>query len=339
MERLRFPETHELIAGFFLRHSDAYYQWRISDRTAIPSDKRRPEDFDDIAVAYDKLGKHDQAIETILSKMKRWPKEGQYESEANLGTFHIHAGRFREGVKHIAKAIEINPDAHFGREVYQKRLVEYLLSIGGEEVKLPLQDNSTYGKRGFAYFLLPDQELEREEISEEIRLAVKGLAGMMRFGHHDSPILLETLGDLLMYDTFEDSKRLAARAYLKASYSVDDPSAATAYRAKATAALELQARMGLPDLEKELKHEIEQGSDFFDQISSNEKAWLAAGSNLDAEFSKMYYESPKLSLPPPKSRFVRDAIVVGVLGGLFAIIAGVGIALVREHSDRSEPAE
>ena len=51
MERQRFPEAHELIAGHFVRHSDAYYEWRISDRTAKPVDQRTPLDFDDIAVA------------------------------------------------------------------------------------------------------------------------------------------------------------------------------------------------------------------------------------------------------------------------------------------------
>ncbi|MEM7557766.1 MAG: hypothetical protein AAF394_01460 [Planctomycetota bacterium] len=93
MERERFPETYELIAGHFVRHSDAYYRWRIADREAKPQDQRTPLDYDDIAVAFDKLGQHEKAIETIRAKMERWPDERRYESEANLGTFHIHAGR------------------------------------------------------------------------------------------------------------------------------------------------------------------------------------------------------------------------------------------------------
>ena len=339
MERRRFPEAHELIAGHFLRHSDTYYQWRIFDRKAVPADQRRPMDFDDIAVAYDKLGQHDKAIETILSKMQRWPKEQRYESEANLGTFHIHAGRFKEGLKHIKKAIAINPEAHFGREVYQKRLVEYLVSIGGEEVKLPLRREGSFGNGGFATFLLADRELNEREVPVEINNAVKGVLGMMRFGHYDSPILLETLGDLLMYGRGDDSKRLAARAYLKASYGINDPSAVTAYREKASKALERQVGKELPDLEKDMKFEIEQGNNFFGEISAKEKAWLAAGANLDTEFSKLYHESPKLSLRPPASRFKRNAITVVVFGTLFTLIAMVIGAMVLEHSDSSDPDE
>ncbi|MEQ9065245.1 MAG: hypothetical protein RLO18_00910 [Gimesia chilikensis] len=33
MERQRFPYAQELIAGHFLRHSEAYYQWRVQDRS------------------------------------------------------------------------------------------------------------------------------------------------------------------------------------------------------------------------------------------------------------------------------------------------------------------
>ena len=113
MERQQFPKAQELIVGHFVRHSSTYYKWRISDRNAKELAKRTPADFDDLAVAYDKLGQHDKAIETILAKIKRWPDIHRYESEANLGSFLIHSGRFEEGLGHIDKAIEINPDAHF----------------------------------------------------------------------------------------------------------------------------------------------------------------------------------------------------------------------------------
>lgn len=56
MERQRFPEAHELIVGYFLRHSDVYYHWRIKDRLKTPFENRTPAQYDDIAVAYDKLG-------------------------------------------------------------------------------------------------------------------------------------------------------------------------------------------------------------------------------------------------------------------------------------------
>ena len=58
MERLRFPGVLEIITGKFVRHSRAYYEWRIKDRlkklAAKPGD---PALIDDLAVGYDKLGR------------------------------------------------------------------------------------------------------------------------------------------------------------------------------------------------------------------------------------------------------------------------------------------
>ena len=72
--------------------------------------------------------------------------------------------------------------------------------------------------------------------------AVKGVLGMMRFGHHDSPILLEALGNLLATVPYGDGDgtRLAARAYLKASYEAPEPAAKAAYRDIAREALRMQ---------------------------------------------------------------------------------------------------
>ncbi len=140
MERQKFPETLELITGQFLRHSPEFYRWRVEDREKrIAVEPNRLELYDDLAVAYDKLGEHQKAIETILAKEKLKP--GLYETYANLGTFYIHSGQLEEGLKHIDKAIEINPDAHFGREKYQRLLVEYVLMKRSKGVSgLPLAD-------------------------------------------------------------------------------------------------------------------------------------------------------------------------------------------------------
>ncbi len=124
-ERSRFPDVLELITGKFLRHSQEFYEWRVQDR--LEKLKHTPDNlaiYDDLAVAYEKLGQHQKAIDTILIKDKKHP--GLYETEANLGTFYIHDGQLDEGLKHIDEAIRINPDAHFGREIYQKQFVEYM---------------------------------------------------------------------------------------------------------------------------------------------------------------------------------------------------------------------
>lgn len=121
MERQKFPTTLELITGKFLRHSPQFYQWRIDDRQKkLTADPERVEYYDDLAVAHDKLGRPEQAIELMLKKDQIKP--GLYETHANLATFYIHAGDLQKGLEEVDKALAINPDAHFGREKYQKYL-------------------------------------------------------------------------------------------------------------------------------------------------------------------------------------------------------------------------
>lgn len=327
MERQQFPYVHELIAGQFLRHSDAYYQWRIEDRSAKPAAERTPADYDDLAVAYEKLGQHDRAIEVIQEKIASWPEEGRYESEANLGTFLIHAGRYEEGLEHIERAIEINPEAHFGREVYQRLLVEYVMQQRAEGATLPLNKTSELWKTGFARFVLEQRKVERDGEQAEIQKAVKGVLGMMQFGNYRSPILLEALGDLLMASYWrEDAKLLAARAYLKAAYEAPEPAAKEVYRQRVEAILETQVARNLEQLEAELKREIAQGDTYYAQIESDETGWAAAGENLDQRFGEKYYQQPELTVDhtnypvDPVKRLVQFLLLLAGGLGLLLII-------------------
>lgn len=342
MERERFPEAHEMIAGMFVRHAPVYYQWRIEDRQSTPIEQRTPADYDDIAVAYDKLGQSDDAIATIRAKMQRWPSEGRYESEANLGTFYIHAGDFEQGLIHIEKAIQINPEAHFGREVYQKLLVEYVLAVRaadgddalplrkdpglaysiGAEPEEPAEERPAYLST-FPAFVLYMRATPRSEQDAELGRAVQGVLGMMRFGNPDSPILLEALGDLMLAGSFEgDAKMLASRAYLKAYYETDDADASAAYRVLAERAVAEQEHVELARVEADLKQEIAQGEAFFAQIEADETAWAQAGKDLDAEFAAKYYQAPVLAVQEPVKR------LAPWFGLNFGSIALVGVALL-----------
>lgn len=293
MERQRFPEAHELIVGYFVRHSDAYYTWRIEDRLKTPYDQQTPAQYDDIAVAYDKLGDSPKAIQTMLEKIKRWPDQLQYESQANLGTFYIHNGELEKGLVHIKKAIEINPDAHFGREIYQQWLVEYVLECRNAENgdKLPLFKEPMTECPGFAGYmkLISEKNITSIE-SNEYDKAAKGILGMMRFGHYDSPILLEALGDIMLA-RFRSGRAnmIAARAYLKAGMESDSEDAKALYRSKAEQALRLQETISTQRVINDLDDEIRQGDALFAQIKADEQAWVRAGKNLDKEFDAKYY--------------------------------------------------
>ncbi|HSG69439.1 MAG TPA: hypothetical protein VLA12_03445, partial [Planctomycetaceae bacterium] len=165
MEEQQFPRTLELITGGFLRHSPEFYEWRIKQRLAeIEQHPDKLELYDDLAVAYEKTGNTPKAISITEELELRDPD--RYETLANLGTFYIHNGEFERGLESIDKALEINPDAHFGRERYQKYVVEYLLSKReGDTTKLPLDESDRQISKsfGFTKFLLERLELTTDE--------------------------------------------------------------------------------------------------------------------------------------------------------------------------------
>ncbi len=368
MERARFPGTLELITGKFLRHSPEFYRWRIQDRLKrLEYDPADAALLDDLAVAYDKTGQHDQAIETALRAERLHP--GRYETAANLGTFYIHAGRPEEGLPHIDRALAINPDAHFGREKYQKLLVEYVLHRRqGGPPRLPLADvtvrpgadrespsalDVTIADTFDAYL----RRGRREPLAlEETSAAVKGVLGMMRFGKHDSPVLLEALGTLLVQDGYnrtEDAKLLAARAFLKASYEVPDGLARAAYRAMAARALQMQTsrrdqagQISLEQVEIDFRRELDDARAWYAELRERELSWIREGRDPEAEFDRLYAADPEvpgmdiddpLSAPEKAFRFVIAGGIVFALAAV-AVLAGTVLVVRRVWPRRSPPA-
>ncbi|HAI12453.1 MAG TPA: hypothetical protein DCM28_12170 [Phycisphaerales bacterium] len=341
MERQRFPEAHELIVGYFVRHSDAYYQWRIEDRLKTPFGNRTPAQYDDIAVAYDKLGDSPKAIATMLEKMQRWPDQLKYESQANLGTFYIHNNELEKGLIHIKKAIEINPDAHFGREIYQQLLVEYVIEqreTNGNN-NLPLNRSTDTVFPGFSEYVFNKFQDENGSFEgKEFKKAAKGILGMMRFGHYDSPILLEALGDVLLFRVGSgQSNMIAARAYLKAAMETDSQTAKAIYRKKADRALFMQEVIGTSRVQKDLEDEIKQGKALFAQIQADEQAWVKAGKNLDKAFQDKYYNS---SLPVMKVNWhFYDTIPLNVRMAFTVIIVCLAVLISMYRYRRKHKAQ
>ncbi|MEL7532750.1 MAG: hypothetical protein AAFN10_15635, partial [Bacteroidota bacterium] len=226
MEFQQFPGTIELISGHILRHSPEFYYWRIKDREQKLKNADSLVWYDDMAVAYSKLGQDKKAIEIATIQLEKSPQ--RYETLANLGTFYIHDGQYRQGLAFLEEAIKINPEAHFGREKYQIALVKYLIEINWErEKKLPLQvdwnritdgfwtahhifdlaqydpkarlaiKNNSYHIKAeipsFYEFLLANYRKTTDSLAptlplEELESAITGISGMLKFGNHDSPI-------------------------------------------------------------------------------------------------------------------------------------------------------
>lgn len=142
------PEVVAVLTGRFARNPPLFYEMRLARVTAQlrghPGDLAA---YDDAGVACDRLGDGDEAISWMEKKRAQLEKldgsrpevkEQRYRYHANLGTFLVHrwarrgADRARiDEVKaardEIARALEINPDAHFGREAYQLRALEWIV--------------------------------------------------------------------------------------------------------------------------------------------------------------------------------------------------------------------
>jgi len=306
MEKRMFPTVHELITGKFLQHSQEFYYWRVNDRQEkiilFPDSLSL---YDDLAWALNKVGEPEKGIDVMLEKEKISP--GLYKTYANLGTCYIHSKQFEKGLKFIKKAIEINPEAHFGREVYQQYLVEYVLSkkdsSGNFTLPLGTQNDNFYHFLRINHF--------SGSVNKEIAKAIKGVGGMMKFSNHNSPILLEALGDLLDHaDSGYDfgAGHLSSRAYLKAALLSNEEKVIQGYKKKANTARERQFEgfhregrephfashvISLKDLETVLKLEIQAANAWVEEIRLNELVWIKDGTNPDSAFAAIYYEEPE----------------------------------------------
>lgn len=284
-EKRRFPGVLELITGRFPRHTPEYYRWRIKDRTRkLKGYPLNDAWLDDLAVAYEKLGDHKKAIEIATEQLQRNPL--RYQSLANIGTFLIHDGQLEAGLEQINEAILENPRAHFGREIYQAKLVEYVISRKNSRPLCPaLRNNEPKPGLSFLEFLNPGRMDPKQN-----KAAIKGVLGMMRFGDYQSPVLLEVLGSLLCNNATA-SDDLASRAYLKASYSQTEGQAKEEYRKLAVQADPMRRSTGSVDVEageKEFKLELAAADRWFEELSRKERDWIAAGKNPDQLFRELF---------------------------------------------------
>ena len=343
MEQKRFPKVLDLIMGNFPHRSKNFYLWRIKDRKEKLKNTPNSENIlqwkEDLMVALDRVGQTEEAIKLAKSILPLYPQ--RYELHANLGTFYFHSGvlnphNYKKGKAHIQKALEINPNAHFGRERIQLELVNYIINKAEQNISkinnnkghqsnntsinLPLYKNNSskrecekiltqiqhqwtqlYKKTlsptlpwlcpglkpfGFAHYLLSRKYTLQE--------GVKGVLGMMYFSNHQSPILLEVLGDLLLADRFvrkkkiwKDAKHLAARSYLAAATFTSEPTS-NFYKAKALLALVGIRNLTYMQLEDSFQKERQKSTQYINQLHKKEQNWLQFHPNPEDAFFKTY---------------------------------------------------
>jgi tetratricopeptide (TPR) repeat protein len=144
------------IGGRFDRFPARYYQMRIDRLEAQP--KLSAREYDDLAVAYDRLAKVDRAIKVLqTSRSARTTTDDQYRYHANYGTFLVHrwilnghlakdVGTLDQSIAEIQSALKINPASHFGREKVQLKLEQFWRESATSRSPKPL--DSFFGEYG-----------------------------------------------------------------------------------------------------------------------------------------------------------------------------------------------
>ncbi|NBV22579.1 MAG: hypothetical protein EBS05_11765 [Proteobacteria bacterium] len=97
---------------------------RIEKLKAMPRESD-PNWWNDLAGAHLRLGEAADAIRLLEPIVTKFPDN--YGIHANLGTAYHLSGRYADAERHIARDLEINPDAHFGLERYHLALLQYLV--------------------------------------------------------------------------------------------------------------------------------------------------------------------------------------------------------------------
>jgi tetratricopeptide (TPR) repeat protein len=201
------PDLKRLASNRWYRHGETYYRARITS-LAEKTDRTLDED-DDLAVAYERLGEREKALQILDEKFKRLeaePNENHlYRYHANRGTVLAHSGRLEEALEELRLAVALNPEAHFGRETYQILLIEYVLKARDDSKMWETSNFLSYAHHpsmsGGQFWLVPASFEPTFDATEKLDTAqmeqvFAGVAGMLRFGGKEGPELYRVLGDL-----------------------------------------------------------------------------------------------------------------------------------------------
>lgn len=188
-EARAFPDLPSVITGRFPRNPPLYYEMRL--RRAAAAVQTDPDNFaayDDAGVSCDRLRRGDAAIAWMEKKRARLAtkdrrdaavREHWYRYHANVGTFWAHRwlrtgahrariGGMKRARTHIAAALAINPNAHFGREKYQLAVMDWIIAGGGPK------------RQSLAAFLFsPEAGRPRAGSADEM---IRGLSGLIVLG-------------------------------------------------------------------------------------------------------------------------------------------------------------
>jgi hypothetical protein len=210
-------DTLKAITGWFDRYPPRYYEMRLERVSKELADNPGALDlYDDAGVACNRLGRFDEAIAWMAKK--KAVLDGIEGTSANLDRYRYHAnlGSFlgnrwatrpaversadlsdlKEATNHIAEAIALNPDAHFGREKYQLKLFQWLQQPAEPKDKTWAPEQSFLGLP-IERQLKPGGLLKYPELAD----AESGLAGLVHLGSAwESIDVFDALGSVVQAD-------------------------------------------------------------------------------------------------------------------------------------------
>lgn len=282
-EKAKFPGLLDVMTGNFPRHSKEFHEWRKAMCEKVLA--KNPKQFalyDDLAVSQHKLGDHAGAVATMMKKEKLKP--GLYETYSNLGTFCIYLRQLDESVSWLTKALAINPNAHFGREKYQKWLVEWARRNAATPDKL----------RFHAVILLKQDRDPNSWEQRDQDEALTGILGMMRFADYDNPLLLEALGDVLSAGHIRVSSSLMAGcAYSLARARSTEPAQRERIQASFDRVRGYLEKNPEEEIAEATTKKMADANTLAQEVRKDEMNWIAAGLDASAEFERKYLAPAK----------------------------------------------
>lgn len=209
-EAKSMPCVYDALLGFWPAHDPAYHRRRLEafDYAARWYPDWTP-GLDARGISQLKLGELEAATPLMERRLALTPDA--YPAHANLGTLLTFSGEFERALEHIDRAMQIEPEAHFGREKYHRALVVFLQRVADDPTVAerenflgfaPTAAQRTHGSKStFAELGLEDD-------------AIDALVAMITvYGAEELAEIYFTLGELL---AVRGDKRLAYTAYRRA---------------------------------------------------------------------------------------------------------------------------
>ncbi len=138
-EAKSLPCVFDALLGYWPKHTTEYHQTRIEAADhALRWMPGWTEGLDAKGLSLMKLGKFDEAEAVMKQRLATDPSA--YPGHANLGTLYTFTGDHRAALEHIDRAMEIEPEAHFGREKYHRSLVVFLQRVA-EDPEVATSEN------------------------------------------------------------------------------------------------------------------------------------------------------------------------------------------------------